>query len=88
VAIFVDGCFWHGCPEHGTQRFQGPNASRWVAKMARNKANDRRGTAAAEALGWRVVRLWECQVIARVSSLCDDFLDGNVVPSGRKSQRP
>ena len=57
VAVFVDGCFWHGCPEHGTR----PRANReyWDDKIARNRARDRRNNAAFEAAGWRVMRFWE-----------------------------
>ena len=63
LAIFVDGCFWHGCPEHGRKTsFTGPNAALWVEKMQRNAERDRRSTALAEAHGWLVVRLWECAV--------------------------
>jgi DNA mismatch endonuclease (patch repair protein) len=57
VAVFVDGCFWHGCPEHGVQ--PRANATYWNAKVARNKGRDARNDAALEALGWRVVRVWE-----------------------------
>lgn len=57
VAVFLDGCFWHGCPEHGsTPR---ANGSYWVAKLARNRDRDRRVTTALEASGWTVVRIWE-----------------------------
>src|SRR5947209_7943614 len=42
AAIFVDGCFWHGCPKHGRRNFTGPNAGRWIAKMERIKARDER----------------------------------------------
>ncbi|MGY5120545.1 very short patch repair endonuclease [Streptomyces sp. 900105755] len=62
IAVFVDGCFWHGCPMHGSPVYRGPNAERWAEKIAANKARDRRNTAAAEAAGWTVVRVWECEV--------------------------
>jgi DNA mismatch endonuclease (patch repair protein) len=57
VAVFVDGCFWHGCPEHGTR--PQANASYWAAKLARNAERDRRDVERLEAAGWTVVRLWE-----------------------------
>jgi DNA mismatch endonuclease (patch repair protein) len=57
VAVFVDGCFWHGCPEHG--RVPSTNPQYWPDKLARNRARDERVTAALEADGWTVVRLWE-----------------------------
>lgn len=64
VAVFVDGCFWHGCPTHGAAVFRGPNAARWAEKIETNRARDRRNTEAAEAVGWTVVRVWECEVRA------------------------
>jgi DNA mismatch endonuclease (patch repair protein) len=57
LAIFVDGCFWHGCPRHGT-RPQG-NAAFWRAKFRRNRARDRRDTRRLRRAGWKVLRLWE-----------------------------
>lgn len=63
VAVFVDGCFWHGCPEHGRRTpWTGPNAALWADKLARNAERDRRSTALAEAAGWTVVRVWEHEV--------------------------
>lgn len=61
VAVFVDGCFWHGCPDH-YPIFRGPNASLWAEKLATNRARDARNTASAQEAGWRVVRIWECQI--------------------------
>lgn len=66
VAVFVDGCFWHGCPVHGPTEFRGPNSALWEEKIAANKARDRRNSAAAEAAGWTVVRIWECEIRADV----------------------
>jgi len=63
LAVFVDGCFWHGCPEHGRKgEWTGPNAQLWAAKMNRNRNRDKRSTELAQALGWTVVRVWECRV--------------------------
>jgi DNA mismatch endonuclease, patch repair protein len=60
VAVFVDGCFWHGCPLHyGRPRAPG---GYWAAKLAGNVDRDRRRTLALEADGWRVVRLWEHEI--------------------------
>lgn len=66
VAIWVDGCFWHSCPRHGKAGLGGPNAERWAAKFARNRERDQRVSRLAEAAGWRVLRLWECEVIEDV----------------------
>lgn len=57
VAVFVDGCFWHACPQHGTQ--PRTHAPYWAQKLARNVARDRRVDADLESSGWRVVRVWE-----------------------------
>lgn len=57
VAIFVDGCFWHRCPEHGLM----PRANRdyWEPKLARNVERDTRVTAELRDAGWTVIRVWE-----------------------------
>jgi len=57
VAVFVDGCFWHGCPEHGTS--PRANARYWAAKIELNQARDHRQEAALRGAGWEVVRIWE-----------------------------
>lgn len=57
VAVFVDGCFWHGCPEHGT--WPKRNDSWWAAKLRRNIDRDRQTDAHLAANGWSVVRIWE-----------------------------
>ena len=57
VVIFVDGCFWHGCPRHGTQ--PRTNARFWREKIARNRQRDREVTRELRRRGWRVVRIWE-----------------------------
>lgn len=57
LAVFLDGCFWHGCPEHGTKPRH--NKGYWTDKLRRNAARDERVTAALEGAGWTVLRLWE-----------------------------
>jgi len=57
VAVFVDGCFWHVCPEHG--RDPAVNEWYWAPKLRRNIERDRAADAALAAAGWRVVRVWE-----------------------------
>jgi DNA mismatch endonuclease (patch repair protein) len=57
VALFVDGCFWHGCPRHGT--LPAGNRPFWRRKLAGNRTRDRRVNRALRRLGWRVVRVWE-----------------------------
>lgn len=57
VAIFRDGCFWHGCPIHGTQPRH--NAAWWREKIEGNQARDRDTNERLRKLGWRVIRVWE-----------------------------
>ncbi|MBA3430468.1 MAG: very short patch repair endonuclease [Actinobacteria bacterium] len=75
IAVFVDGCFWHGCPEHGRKTpWTGPNAALWEEKMRRNAERDRRSSALAEEHGWRVVRVWECAVRRDPETIADQLL--------------
>lgn len=60
VAVFVDGCFWHRCPEHGNEPRS--NSTYWGPKLARNVERDRGVDARLAAAGWRVVRVWEHSV--------------------------
>jgi DNA mismatch endonuclease (patch repair protein) len=57
MAVFVDGCFWHGCPKHGTQ--PKTNAAFWRKKIARNKERDGEVFRFLRKQGWRVMRIWE-----------------------------
>lgn len=57
VAVFIDGCYWHACSEHGTAARA--NADYWSAKLARNVARDADTTARLESAGWVVLRFWE-----------------------------
>lgn len=57
VAVFVDGCFWHACPEHGTQ--PATNADYWAPKLARNVERDRHTDDLLHAAGWLSIRVWE-----------------------------
>lgn len=57
VAVFVDGCYWHGCPEHGTNARV--NADYWAPKIAGNIARDRDTDQRLNAAGWTVIRAWE-----------------------------
>jgi len=56
IAVFVDGCFWHGCPRHC--RMPQCNRPYWDAKISRNIARDRQVTGILRAGGWRVLRIW------------------------------
>ena len=64
VAVFLDGCFWHSCPEHGTT----PHANRewWVEKLRANFERDRRHDRELTAAGWLALRFWEHEEPATV----------------------
>jgi DNA mismatch endonuclease, patch repair protein len=57
VAVFIDGCFWHGCPIHGT--WPRANAQFWRNKIEGNRARDKRITRELRRAGWGVIRVWE-----------------------------
>ena len=57
VAVFVDGCFWHGCPQHC--RMPKGNRSFWRQKIGRNRERDRLVSRTLRQRGWRVLRIWE-----------------------------
>jgi DNA mismatch endonuclease (patch repair protein) len=64
VAVFVDGCFWHGCPDHSPAEFKGPNAESWRHKISTNRGRDRdrRNDELLTAARWTVIRVWECEI--------------------------
>lgn len=75
VAVFVDGCFWHGCPKHAT--YPKTNADYWLPKLAENRRRDKRQTQRLRRAGWTVIRVWEhdClptekRVIDRIAEAC------------------
>jgi DNA mismatch endonuclease, patch repair protein len=76
VAVFVDGCFWHGCPEHGTAQNARTNSAFWSAKVQGNAARDADTTVALEALGYRVLRFWEHQDPTTAADAVERALDG------------
>jgi DNA mismatch endonuclease (patch repair protein) len=57
VAVFIDGCYWHGCPEHYVPPKTNPGY--WSDKVARNMARDRDTDQRLEEAGWTVLRFWE-----------------------------
>lgn len=57
IAVFVDGCFWHGCPRHG--RTPKTRVTFWTTKLARNVQRDREVRRTLRKDGWRVLRVWE-----------------------------
>lgn len=57
LAVFVDGCFWHSCPRHGS--IPKSNIDYWIPKLARNVQRDRETNRALDEAGWSVIRIWE-----------------------------
>ncbi|WP_455133200.1 very short patch repair endonuclease [Microbacterium aurum] len=66
VAVFIDGCYWHGCPEHFT--LPATNLDYWSTKIGRNQARDLETTTLLEGLGWLVLRFWEHEPPAAVAA--------------------
>ena len=77
VAVFIDGCFWHGCPEH----FIPPknNAEWWAAKIQGNRDRDARSRADLVARGWQVVSIWEHANADEAASEIAAVVDGDVL---------
>ena len=77
VAVFVHGCFWHGHDCARGARVPKQNRDYWMAKIDRNRARDLKAQAALDALGWRPLVLWECEMkdevalAARIRALVD-----------------
>ncbi len=66
LVVFVDGCFWHGCPRHAT--WPAHNAAFWRAKIEGNRARDRAQTRWLRSRGWRVLRIWEHALKPRLAT--------------------
>jgi DNA mismatch endonuclease (patch repair protein) len=64
VAIFVDGCFWHGCPDH--YKPPATNSSFWQEKLEKNRARDNLASQTLADQGWTVLRFWEHEVYAQL----------------------
>ena len=72
VAVFAHGCFWHGCPEHGT--WPATNEAYWTQKIEANARRDVATTAALERDGWTVIRVWEHEDPERAASTIARFI--------------
>lgn len=84
LAVFVDGCFWHGCPEHGTS--PRANSEWWTWKIERNKARDVDTDRHLAAAGWHVIRIWEHEQAAaaadRIAGRRQELLESPPDPRG------
>lgn len=74
VAVFIDGCYWHSCPEHATSPTR--NADYWVPKLARNVERDREIDQRLGDAGWTVLRYWEHEKAETVAQAIIDALRG------------
>ena len=81
IAIYIDGCFWHGCPEHYTPPKS--NAEYWHPKIARNRARDAETSDSLRSLGWLVLRYWEHE---NADSIAEQV--ANEVRRQQRSSRP
>jgi DNA mismatch endonuclease (patch repair protein) len=72
IALFVDGCFWHGCPKCG--HLPSTNAQYWAMKIKLNKKRDRRTTRALRADGYQVLRVWEHEITSNVDRCLDKVI--------------
>lgn len=72
IAVFVDGCFWHGCPDCG--KASKTNTEWWGRKIASNKARDADTTAELERAGWLVIRVWEHENAAEAAARIKEWM--------------
>ncbi len=83
VAVFVDGCFWHGCPQHAS--WPKSNAQFWREKIDTNRARDLDTDRRLKALGWRVVRVWAHENVGEVAERIE-YLVGPASKRGNAQQ--
>ena len=81
LAILIDGCFWHGCPEHGTMPKR--NRDYWEPKIARNRERDRHQTELLSEAGWRALRFWSHE---HPDEICNQIL--GALEAHRPIRRP
>lgn len=82
LAVFVDGCFWHSCPEHGTR--PRANAAWWAGKLETNRSRDADTDRLLREAGWSVVRIWEHEDVPAAVAKVEDALD---LSRGRRPPR-
>ena len=74
LAVFIDGCYWHSCPEHASYPIT--NAEWWRAKLAATRERDQRYTEALTEAGWHVMRIWEHEDVEQIAVRVRDALEG------------
>jgi DNA mismatch endonuclease (patch repair protein) len=83
--VFIDGCYWHGCPEHYIE--PASNVEYWRPKIARNRERDAETTAALTSAGWRVLRYWSHEDPARVAEQIAATVRAEGLKGGRSPGR-
>jgi len=78
LAVFVDGCFWHGCPEHGTRPQR--NSDWWRWKIQRNQDRDADTDTLLEAAGWSVLRVWEHEDVTSAADRVEQLVRSSATP--------
>ncbi|WP_084729600.1 very short patch repair endonuclease [Streptacidiphilus neutrinimicus] len=86
VAVFLDGCFWHGCPQHATSPKS--NAQWWRSKLDRNIARDQETTDHLRGEGWTVLRFWEHEPSDRIAASVAGAVRGAVASKAAPSGAP
>lgn len=80
LAVYVDGCFWHACPEHAT--WPRANGQFWDAKLNRNRERDRETNRRLREAGWEVVRVWEHEDASSAADRIEMVLNARIPPRG------
>ena len=83
VAVFVDGCFWHSCPQHCRKPTR--NIDYWGPKLERNQTRDREADMALQAAGWSVVRIWEHEPVESAVERVKAIVTGSSVSTAKDS---
>jgi DNA mismatch endonuclease (patch repair protein) len=73
IAVFIDGCFWHGCPVHGT--WPKRNAEFWRQKIEANRLRDADTNERLRGIGWRVLRFWEHEQSSMAAEIITQLID-------------
>jgi DNA mismatch endonuclease (patch repair protein) len=84
IAVFVDGCFWHGHPDFFTP---GKSGDYWDAKIARTQERDRAANETLSGAGWTVLRFWDFEVERDVASCANQVIDALAVANTREDAR-
>ncbi len=89
LCVFINGCFWHGCPTCAGKRNLVPtqNAAYWAGKVKSNKERDDRTRLSLETAGWTVVVVWECEVRSDLAGVVNMIADGLGGADGRGRER-